>query len=225
VLGTVAIWEGPESAKTACPTGYDEVFGERELYGPRGDWLPYRAPTEGISGGREKQSSGSEKQADVEFSGPKSLPISRLKQEEKGWCYATTSKIIDQAVAGQSLEQWQYVQTYWGKHEAKAKSLDKEGIHRDYGDKFGIENYAYCKERGKGTALTKEIISESLYLVGSPLVLGLGGHSYIMYGYKPAQQQALLWDPLSGKQTDYTLAEISEFFQGNTEVFYSFGTI
>src|SRR5262249_38398221 len=156
-----------------------------------------------------------------QFPGPKSLNIPRLTQEEKGWCYATTSKIIDQAVAGKSLEQWQYVQAYWGKYESQARSLDREGIRKQYGDKFGIENYVYCKNEGKGTTLTKEIILESLYLVGSPILLGLAGHSYIMYGFRPEQQQALLWDPLSGKETEYTLAEIAEFFTGNTEVFYS----
>jgi hypothetical protein len=211
-MGEFAIWHADGTGKTPCPEGYTELEGDMSLYGE--GWMPYR-------GGEEK--GGPPQPPRPRITESRRLAIPKIKQGQSGWCYAATSKIIDQYVKGNSLELWQYVQHYQvSQGHAAAATMGKDEIETTYGKLFGVETFRFAKRGPIAIELTEEIIHESLYRNNSPIVLGLGSHSYVMYGYDPKTQQILAWDPIAG-DTEYGLSDLAFMFSGGqAEYFYNF---
>jgi hypothetical protein len=217
VWGQIAIWvqENSSEVKTSCPEGYEEVEGTRELYGE--GWQPYVEPNQvGTSQGHTNTD-------DSPMKGTKKLAIHKISQQEKGWCFAAVSKIVDGYVAKTNVPLWKYVQAFHAKNNPGVSNMDEQTIREQFGNSYGLEFFLHTVKGDQNVMLTEDSIFQSLYLMDSPLVLGLGQHSYIMYGYDPTTKQLFLWDPLANAEVDYyTLASLNEMYMGSLEVIHSF---
>jgi hypothetical protein len=222
VLGTFASWvpEGGKT-KTPCPPGYTEVEGDPGLYGE--GWLPYQEGHHDVGSGHGPgEREGPKKPRLIKES--KRLAISKLSQGEKGWCYAATSKIIDNYVARSNVPLWAYVQQYISTHgHPDAAKMNETEIRAQFGAQFGVETFLNTSHEPIATILTEEIVHTSLYLLNSPIVLALGNHSYVMYGYESDSGRLLLWDPLANEDVpEYTIDSLNDMYTGQLEVYHGF---
>lgn len=134
--------------------------------------------------------------------------ISHIPQAQKAWCYAATSVIVRRVLGEPDLTVRDVVKEYLVGTGLARDGLDAmpQGMFdEEFGQRSGYEQVA--KLGLKEVSINKEDLM-SMLEADAPVILGLGGHSRVIFSYDTSSGEVSAYDPLTDATEVWSYAEL-----------------